>query len=222
MKIFKIFMGILLVTLIGLSSCNKKFNADYKNLNQPNDVPPSLLLRSILYDMWDAPFNQDERNDQFTCSNYTYYDDNAYWDGTFHSQYANLNYSDLLNVLSMEAEASKAANGSTSTPYHALGKFFRAYYFYEMTMKVGDLPMTEALEGTKNAMPKYDTQKEIFLQCLKWLDTANTQIATLLSTNGIQEFSGDIYFIENPSGGLSPQAAMAEWQKVVNTFRLRV
>src|SRR5580698_10209270 len=110
---------ILVAATIIINGCSKKFTDDYKNLNSPSDVPPSLLLRSIEYDMWDAPFNQDERNDQFTCSNYTYYDDNAYWDGTFHSQYASLNYSDLWNVVSMESEAAKAAGGSTSTVYHA-------------------------------------------------------------------------------------------------------
>jgi hypothetical protein len=225
MKLNKIYIASFLLLIIALISCNKKYTEDYKNLNQPSDVPPSVLLRSILYDMWDAPFNQDERNDQFTCSNYTYYDDNLYWDGTSthypNNQYASLNYTDLLNVLSMEKEASKAANGSTTTAYHALGKFFRAYYFYEMTMKVGDLPMTDALLGTSNLTPKYDAQKQVFIQCLKWLDSANTQIANLI-TNGVGEFSGDIYYIESAGSSLSPLGAMVEWQKVVNTFRLRV
>jgi hypothetical protein len=221
MKQNKISIIIVLSVLIAISSCSKKFKEDYQNVNLPADVPPALLLRSIEYDMWDAPFNQDERNNQYTCSNYTYYDDNAYWDGTFHSQYAGLNYGDVWNVQSMETEAAKAAGGSTTTAYHALGKFFRAFYFYQMTMKVGDLPMTDALQGTTNLTPKYDTQKDIFIQCLKWLDSANTQIAALI-TNGIGEFSGDIYYVENPNGGLSALQAMLNWQKVVNAFRLRV
>src|ERR1700730_6664749 len=135
MKFNTISIVALLVGMIVIGSCNKKYTADYRNLNQPSTVPPSLLLRNILYDMWDAPFNQDERNDQFTLSNYVYYDDNLYWDGTSHSQYASLSYSDLWNVLAMEKEASKAANGSTTTAYHAMGKFFRAWYYYQMTLK---------------------------------------------------------------------------------------
>jgi hypothetical protein len=222
MKQFRISLILLFAVLIALSSCKKKYNEDYQNLNQPSTVPPSLLLRSILYDMWDPPFNQDERNNQFTCSNYTYYDDNAYWDGTFHSQYAGLTgYGDLLNILSMEREAAKAAGGLTTTAYHALGKFFRAWYFYQMTLQVGDLPMNQALQGTSNLTPVYDTQKQIFIQCLNWLDTANTQLANLI-TNGVGEFSGDFYYVENPANSLSPLDAIIEWQKVVNTFKLRV
>ena len=221
MKFNTISIIALLAGMIVIGSCNKKYTADYRNLNQPSTVPPSLLLRSILYDMWDAPFNQDERNDQFTLSNYVYYDDNLYWDGTSHSQYASLSYSDLWNVLAMEKEASKAANGSTTTAYHAMGKFFRAWYYYQMTLKVGDLPMTQALQGTVNLTPAYDNQKAIFVQILKWLDSANIQMASLI-TNGIPEFSGDIYFIERPVNALSPLNAMIEWQKVVNTFKLRV
>lgn len=221
MKRNRISIGILLLAAVAIGSCNKKYSQDYKNLNLPSTVPPSTLLRSILVDMWDAPFNQDERNNQYTCSNYGYYDDNTYWDGVNHSQYASLNYTDLWNVLSMESQASQAAAGSTNTAYHALGKFFRAWYFYQMTMKVGDLPMTQALQGTTNLSPKYDTQKQIFLQCFKWLDSANTQMASLIK-NGIGEFSGDIYYIERPSSALAPLGAMIEWQKVVNTFRLRM
>src|SRR5450631_3587081 len=111
MKFNTISIVTLLVGMMVIGSCNKKYGTDYKNLNQPSVVPPSLLLRSILINMWDAPFNQDERNDQFTLSNYVYYDDNLYWDGTSHSQYASLNYTDLWNVLSMEKEATKAASG---------------------------------------------------------------------------------------------------------------
>ena len=39
------------------------------------------------------------------------------------------------------------------------GLFFRAYFFVNMSEKVGDLPMTEALQGLENTSPKYDAQK---------------------------------------------------------------
>ncbi len=220
MKQNKIYLIALLFTLIAFSSCNKKFKEDYQNLNQPTSVPPSLLLSSIEYNMWDAPFNQDERNDQFTCSNYVYYDDNLYWDGTSHSQYAGLHYGDLDNVIAMENGARPLANGAV---YLALAKFFKAYYFYEMTMKVGDLPMSDALQQLKNLTPKYNTQKEIFQQCILWLDSANTQMDSMVnSAGGTPAFDGDIYLVGRPNKPLSAQQAMTVWQKVVNAFRLRV
>src|ERR1700753_2022942 len=67
-----------------LGGCAKKFDTYKQNPNEPTVVPPGQLLRSIEADMYIAPFGQEERNDQYTCSNYNYYDDNAYWDGVFH------------------------------------------------------------------------------------------------------------------------------------------
>lgn len=212
MKIRNIFFFIAAVGF--LASC-KKFD-DYKeNNNQPVNVPPSLILRGIESDMAYHPFDQTERNNQYTCANYVYYDDNTYWSGS-----ATLNYGTINNVVSMEDAATKAA-GTSNNPYNALGKFFRAYFFYNMTMKVGDLPMNEALQRLGNQTPKYDDQKAIFQQIFVWLDSSNTQLADMI-TNGFLEFSGDFYFKEKISGGLSSRDALIAWQKVVNSFRLRV
>ncbi|HZE84740.1 MAG TPA: SusD/RagB family nutrient-binding outer membrane lipoprotein, partial [Puia sp.] len=119
----------------------------------------------------------------------------------------------------MEAAAKSGAAGSGNNPYNALGKFFRAFFFVSMSLRVGDLPMNDALKGTANLSPKYDTQKEIFIQANKWLDSANTQLAGIIQ-NGIFEFSGDSYFADFL--GNSSTLALIKWQKVVNTYRLRV
>ena len=101
----------------------------------------------------------------------------------------------------MEKEAARLA-GSDDNPYHALGLFFRAFFFVDMTMKVGDVPMTEALQGLDNPSPKYDSQKDIFKQSLLWLDSANTMLAGFLS-QGFLEFSGDFYYKERLDAPLS-------------------
>jgi hypothetical protein len=205
---------------LALGGCKKKFLEYSQDPNEPPTVPPSQLLRTIEGAMYVAPFGQDERNDQFTCSNYNYYDDNAYWDGVFHTQYATLDYGSLTDVLNMIASA-KAAADTTLNPYDALGKFFEAYFFVDMTMKVGDLPMTDALQGIANMTPKYDTQKQIFIQALKWLDSANTEMAAVIKNGNLgvtYEFSGDSYFADV----LGSAPAIVEWQKVINAYRLRV
>ena len=210
---------IAAVAVLGLamSGCNKKFEEYNQNPNEPAIVPPSQLLRKVLADMYIAPFGQEERNDQFTCSNYNYYDDNNYWDGVAHSQFATLNYGTLTNVLNMQAAAQTAA-ASANNPYTAMAYFFKAYFFVSMTMKVGDLPMTQALQGITNLTPKYDTQKQIFIQSLKWLDSANTTMGALIASGQTYEFSGDSYFADF----LGSAPAMVEWQKTFNAFRLRV
>ena len=69
----------------------------------------------------------------------------------------------------MEEEAIKGG-APVQNPYSALGKFFRAANFYNLTMLVGDVAMDEALQGLAITTPKYNTQKEIFIQILKWLE----------------------------------------------------
>jgi len=116
----------------------------------------------------------------------------------------------LKNVIKMEEEA-KRGGAQDLNPYNTLGKFFRAYFFYTMTNKVGDLPMTEALQGLENQSAKYDTQKEVFVQILQWLEDANTDLTQLINAADVT-LLGDFYFNND----------LREWQKTVNTFKLRV
>jgi len=216
----------LFAALMVVGGCSKKIEQYTDSPNLPTSVPASLLLRNVLNDIYNDPFadhgdhgGQAERNCQFFCSNYTYYGNNAYWDGVFHSQYARLNYSTLTNVVNMEAAAKSGAGGSDVNPYHALGEFFRAWFFVNMTLKVGDIPMSQAMQAAGNLTPVYDSQKSVFIQANKWLDSANTEIAGIIQ-NGVFEFSGDSYYADFLGNSSVP--ALVKWQKVINTFRLRV
>src|SRR5258705_9447720 len=209
---------IILVFAALALGCNKKFEDYAINKNLPIVVPPSLVLPAILNTLIVYPGDNEDKYDQFIVSNYNYYGDNKYWTGG-----TTLNYGTLRDVLAMESEARRLA-GSDNNPYHALGLFFRAFFFVNMSEKVGDLPMTEALQGLNNTAPAYDSQKDIFKQSLLWLDSANTMLSGFLS-NGFLEFSGDFYYKERlnaPVNGSNGRDALAEWQKVVNSYKLRV
>lgn len=196
---------IAIVTIVSISSCSKQFEEYFSDPNRPTEVPASLILNGVLNDAAYRPWDLTQRWSQFTCCNYNYYGNQEYnWGG------ASLNYTTLKNVIKMEEEAKKAGSADVN-PYSALGKFFRAYFFYQMTMKVGDLPLSEALQSLDNPTPKYDSQKEVFKQILNWLDQANTDLASLI-TKADLSLLGDFYFGND----------LRKWQKVVNTFKLRV
>ncbi|MEO5890790.1 MAG: SusD/RagB family nutrient-binding outer membrane lipoprotein [Ferruginibacter sp.] len=207
----------ILPALIGfvlLAGCSKKFEENSINNNRPLSVPAGVILRGILSDIVVYPGGSEDKAGQYIASNYTYYGDNKYWNGS-----AGLDYGTLNNVVNMENIAAKSA-GSANNPYHALGLFLRAYLFVNMSEKVGDLPMTEALQGIANTAPKYDTQKDIFKQSLVWLDSSNIILTDILA-NGFLEFSGDFYY--NPSDNASSaREALVHWQRAVNSYRLRV
>ncbi|HVI45443.1 MAG TPA: SusD/RagB family nutrient-binding outer membrane lipoprotein [Chitinophaga sp.] len=213
MKFFKI-VALSALTGIAFSSCNKKFDEYSINTNKPSKVPPSLALGGVLSDVnSDKPWSNVMRWNQFDCCNYNYYGDQRYdWSG------ADLgNYFSLSNVQQMEQEAARLG-GQAVNPYTALGKFFRAYFYYRMTSLVGDLPLKEAVQGKGDLEPVYDSQKSVFLQILSWLEESNTQLTALVanpdksaSADG-QILKGDFYFGND----------LAKWQRAVNTFRLRV
>jgi hypothetical protein len=163
------------------------------------------VFNGILNDLYEAPWNDVQRWNQYWVSNYAYYDNQEYtWTSS------NLSYNTLKNVQKMEEEA-KRSGAADLNPYAALGKYLRAYFFVNMTQRVGDIPMQEALQGLKNIAPKYDTQKEVYLQSLTWLEEANDELAQLIAS-GDKTLAGDIYLSND----------LSKWQKVVNSFKLRI
>lgn len=214
MKNIKLLLGLALLLSVGATSCKKQFNDYVNNPNQPQTVPAYLLLRQIEADMPVQPGGDADKFCQFTLSSYTYYGTNEYWTGS-----ASLNYGTLRNVVAMENEAAKASG--PNNPYSALAKFFKAYYFIGMTLKVGDLPMSDALKQLENTTPKYDSQKDVFKQSLQLLEDANNQITSLISSANVS-LLGDFFYKENSTNPKDPLTSLRQWQKVINAFKLRL
>lgn len=114
-------------------------------------------------------------------------------------------YNNLRDITKMAEEAEKAG----LTAYGAVAKFFRAFYFYNITMHFGDIPYSEALKGEIGdyKAPAYDEQKAVFVGILKELEEAN---AILDAEKTI--IAGDLIY----------KGDVAKWQKLVNSFRLKV
>ncbi len=197
---------ILLVAVIAIggAGCKKTFEDLNLNENKPTSVPASLLFNGILNSMYDAPYGSGERFSQYFLCNYDYYGNNRYDFGSGDNYYGTLK-----NVNKMVDEAANSGLPAENS-YEAMAKFFKAYFFTKMSLEMGDIPMTEALEGSENLTPVYDPQKKVFQQAFAWLDSANTELGQLITDNAT--ISGDI-FLNND---------LSKWRKVVNTFRIRL
>lgn len=90
----------------------------------------------------------------------------------------------------------------------AIAKIFRAYAFSVLVNTFGDIPYTEALQGSVNATPKYDNQKDIYYALL---DTISTSIAEL-------DPSGDSYGTSDLIYG----GDVTEWTKLANSMELKL
>lgn len=191
--------------LFTAAGCRKEFNSLNTNENKPTSVPSALLFNGLLFDMYVAPYGSGERYSQYFLCNYDYYGNNRY---DFAS--GTDNYKQLKNANKMIEEAAKAGLPETNV-YAAMSKFFKAYFFTRMSLEMGDLPMSEALEGLENLRPKYDDQKSIFQQAFLWLDSANNELAELAAA-GDNNLQGDIYFGND----------LTKWRKTANTLQLRL
>ena len=209
----KLVVFALAISTLLFSSCEDKFADLSVNPNAPEQVPAGLVLNKITADLYNngggndqRPWSDASKFSQFWCVNYNYYGNQDYGWTT-----ANLDFGTLYDVTKMEEEAIR--NGAKAVnPYAALGKFFRAYFFVNMTNRFGDVPMTEALKAADGIFkPKHDTQKAVFVQSLKWLDEANADLTTLIGA-GDKSLLGDIYFQNN----------LSKWRSVVNAYQLRV
>lgn len=212
--IYKI--AVICTAGIILSSCNR----DDSLLDNPNAisekalVPPSLLLNHItanLIKSEEMPFQQAHKINQYYVSNYTYYwGSNSYnWTTSDHE------YDTYFYCTKMEEQAGKLGEQSKISFYMALAKFFKAYSSIWLSQRVGDIPMAEA-GNPSNLTPKYDSQKDVYKNSLALLNDANTLLGSINTTypnlkNTVADPSGDVF-------GLT----YYQWQKVVNSYRLRV
>ncbi|HEX7905789.1 MAG TPA: SusD/RagB family nutrient-binding outer membrane lipoprotein [Chitinophagaceae bacterium] len=73
----------------------------------------------------------------------------------------------------------------------AVAKILKAYYFWHITDRWGDVPMNESLKGADNFTPKYDRQEVIYDSIFKWLNDANATIVPGNISNEIM-YAGDI------------------------------
>jgi hypothetical protein len=164
----KIFLAITALTLFMFQAC--KMDGLDKDPNRATVVTPDLVLNGICNSIFVGPWDDEARFCQYNCCNYNYYGNQEYnWGG------ASLKFTLLKNVVKMEEEANRVGYKAVN-PYSAMAKYLRASMYYEMTMQVGDLPLTEALFQVDTYTPKYNTQTEVFVQVLSMAKTAGCDI----------------------------------------------
>jgi len=199
----KLFNICLLATCLFTVSCQKDLEELNVDPNRPQQTHPQLLLTRIEWTAFQAfggtsPLYANKMLVQSDGENLEQY---YKWNRSSFDPYDNLR-----NVTKMDEEATKL----NLKAYNALSKFFRAYYFYNLTLTFGDIPYSQALKAESETAiftPAYDQQKEVFKGILAELAEANT---ILKSENSI--ILGDIIF-----GG-----SVQNWRKAVNALRLKV
>lgn len=115
---------------------------------------------------------------------------------------------EILTNADKMVEAAEKLDEKQLNAYRGVAHFIRAYKFFDLTLRVGDIPYSEAMFGEKNDnfFPKYDTQREVFIGILNELEKANDCFAKA------SNFTGDPVY----------KGSVKKWQKLVNSYELKI
>jgi hypothetical protein len=202
MKKITIYNCLLLSLALLLSNCKKFDESVTTDPNNPTKASGTqliadaeLTLPTLSSSPYGVHYPQYLSNTSFTDnSRYTTVNFN------FYSLYTGpLN--DLESVLNSELDANQGPIANQI----AVAKILKAYYFWQMTDRWGPLPYTDALKGSANFTPRYDSQQAIYMAAFALLDEAN---AGIVATNGT--IKNDIVY----NGDVN------KWKKLGNTIHL--
>ena len=193
----KILAAYILLLLATACQDYEEFQMDPNSTTEAN---PGLLLTNIEV----SAFNSIDLNAAMACRylvNVNLVDDFQYyaWDR------ASFGFYNLLRQVGKMEEEARADN---NTNYLAIAKFFKAYAFEQITRQFGDIPFSEALKAEELVItPAYDEQKTVYLGLLNLLEEANELIDP-----AADPITGDIVYAGD----------ITRWQKLINSYRLRV
>ncbi|KQT28506.1 hypothetical protein ASG22_20110 [Chryseobacterium sp. Leaf405] len=195
-----ILKSIFIVGLFALTSCESDLDKINENPNDQASVDPKFLLTYVSSTAFQV------NGDNMYASRMLIGTDgeNSYqymkWGDASFDTYTK----GLLNTAKMMQEAEKINNKN----YQAIGKFYRAYYFFNLSLKFGSIPYSEAVKGELSSItqPKYDSQEAVMAGILTELKEANDLI------NQNDKIEGDIVY----------NGDATKWKKLINSFRLKI
>lgn len=197
--------GLCLIALL-FAGC-KKFDEINTNPNKPVQVTSAMLATNLLLDITKDAISETKgfmmhyAVDKYMCWS-EFPQDEQY------NKFGRASFDGLIILNNVNKMVAFAKTDKLKNSYAALGHFIRAWKFFYLSMQVGDIPYSQALQGESSGMikPEYDTQKEVMRGVLNELDTAYTLFSQGENFEGDPIYGGDI----------------TKWQKAANAFQLRV
>ncbi len=198
---------------ITILSCTNDFEETNTNLNEPETVSPDLLLSGIISTVanravqsgWDGGNIVGQLTAKINFTGFDRYEwgsESGLWD----EYYGILPEIDIVLKSSVEEE-------TKNTTYEGIALVLRSYVFSVLTDNWGNIPFTEALQGTEgNFNPKYDKQELIYKTILQDLKKASE----LLALGEPIRIAGTLN-----GGDILYEGDTEKWLKFANSLRLR-
>ncbi|RNI28766.1 SusD/RagB family nutrient-binding outer membrane lipoprotein [Rufibacter latericius] len=191
---------ILLLACLAFASC--EFDEDINvNPNKPSQASGGQLLANAMLSL---PGLSSSPQGEFMAqylSETQFPGGSLYPEGAtnFYGLYTGplMNLEEVINSTTLDGREGPVENQK------AVAKILKAYFFWNITDRWGDVPYTEALKGADNFAPAYDTQESIYNNLFALLKEANGQIVA-------GDIKNDIVYGGN----------MDKWKKLGNTIHL--
>ena len=102
--------------------------------------------------------------------------------------------------------------------YMAIALVYKSWAYSILTDLYGDVPFSQASKALDGVVsPDFDQQKDIYVQILSDLETANT----LFDDTKALTYAGDLVYSANAVSG-GKNAGIVKWKKFANSLRLRL
>ena len=198
------------VLLLSGTACTKNFeeiNTD-PTLVTADIIKPSMLFTSVLKNSVFDSYNTSiisEYSGYYSNQGSGVIFQNANWTSPFNTYYRSY----IINsaeIVRLTADKPKLVNE------HAMGRIWKTLLFAQLTDLYGDIPYFESAKNVVDVInqPKYDAQKDIYIDLLKELKEAAAQ----LSTDPTLASFGDADIL---MGG-----DVDRWKRFANSLRLRL
>jgi hypothetical protein len=194
-----------------LFSCTDNFEEINTDPNNPTVVPTSYLITGAQRGILNRNFNTAGMlyTQQWSETLFTGGSRYAVTEASFESFYAGplLDLQHIIDLNTDDKTKDAAAFSGANENQIAICRILKVLIFQMITDIWGEIPYFEALKGSENLSPKYDTQESIYNHFISELTEAAEQIN--LDGRGMD---GDILYYGD----------MVAWQLFANSLKLRV
>lgn len=203
---------LLLAILLGFSSCQNWLNIN-QNPNTPTNVPASLILpqaeAGLAVRVGGNLFNTGGFFVQYweQAPEANQYNDLSIFN--LKAEYFDNDYTELYSVLNNVEQVRQQAKASEDWGDYLAGTVIRAYTFQVIVDAIGDAPYTQAIQGSANFQPKYDSGDTIYAGILSELNDALSKVSTMTF--------GSVYSTDMLCGGV-----LSQWIGFANALKLKI
>lgn len=210
MKINTIYLLLSGLLLLTSASCKKSLDESNVNPNASQTAQPDYLLTAAIKATSDTYWGTTNNMNSSLLfvqhwAKIQYTDPDRYI-------FANTDFQDLWSIGNAKGiinlnQIIKLADAQTNPNYKGVALVLRSWIFTLLTDAYGNVPYSQAGNIDQYLLPKYDTQRDVYLGVLADLKTAQAA----LDPAG-KAIAGDVIYANN----------IASWKKFANSLRLRV